>query len=280
MLKISQSNKQILSGIMEDYDSGMSVNAVGEDTRATSDKLSDDNFMDRDFRNKVSILFNKDGKEAEEYIRLAKEKGMTPQGFNLVYPQLVQLFKGTLASADIVLNNTMQLIQNFQSTGVSTQSNNANSEVMRNLEEIYRMLEDEYNQGSMSKSQGDKGADIIAYLEDILTISPEDAKNFNSNQMINMKQKISRNVENLIILLNSFDYTRNEKIGILLHNLSEMKHQTLGIQKQQIPPKPQTSPKQQIPQKQQTPPKQQTQSPPQSQRKSSRIQEQNPPQKK
>ena len=69
MLKISQSNKHKLSGIMEDYDSGMSVNAVGEDDRATSDKLSDSNFMDRDFRNKVSILFNKDGKESEEYIR-------------------------------------------------------------------------------------------------------------------------------------------------------------------------------------------------------------------
>jgi membrane protein involved in colicin uptake len=93
------------------------------------------------------------------------------------------------------------------------------------------MLENEFAQGSISKSQGDKGADIIEDLEDILTMSPEDAKDFDKNQMTNMKQKIAKSIEGIITLLNSSEQTGKEKVGMLLQELDMMKRETLGVSK-------------------------------------------------
>ena len=37
--------------------------------------------------------------------------------FDIVYPQLLTLFKGTLVSADVVYNNALLLIDNFKQSG-------------------------------------------------------------------------------------------------------------------------------------------------------------------
>jgi hypothetical protein len=62
-------------------------------------------------------------------------------------------------------------------------------------------------------------------------MSPEDAKNFNKNQMTNMKQKIAKSVEAIITLLNSSEQTGKEKVGMLLNELDMMKRATLRVSK-------------------------------------------------
>ena len=59
MLKLSIANSRKLSAKMDDYEQGITVNTVGDD-RTTQDKLEDENYMGRDFRDKVYTLFNND----------------------------------------------------------------------------------------------------------------------------------------------------------------------------------------------------------------------------
>ena len=235
MLKLSIANSRKLSAKMDDYEQGITVNTVGDD-RTTQDKLEDENYMGRDFRDKVYTLFNNDPKQSEAYIEKAKARGMTPQGFNVAYPQLVQLFKGTLASADIVFNNTVQLIHNFESTGNTIQASSQSiAKSIREIDDIYDFIEESYDEGLLSKSKGDTAADKLNELEDILSMSPNDAtEGFTNAQMSNMKQGIAHSVEEIVKVINTATITPDQKLSILLKELHSIKHTSVGIHRNKL----------------------------------------------
>ena len=106
VLDIASNNSKILRNRMTDYALGIEETS-GRDNRSTEAKLSDSNFMNREVKTKVYALFNNDATQSEDFISYLISQQVDPQDFNVVYPQLVQLYKGSLVRADIVANTTL-----------------------------------------------------------------------------------------------------------------------------------------------------------------------------
>jgi hypothetical protein len=174
MLNVASSNANILKSHMLDHDQGIERNTTGTDNRTIEEKLNDRNYMTQEMRKKVYALFNNDATQSEAYLDLIADDNINGKEFNIVYPQLVQLFKGTLASADAVAKTTGQLIDNFESTGNMNQAE-VNS-LTDAIDEMHEWINRAYKSGSISKEEGDKGVDVLNHVEELT-----------SNQLVTLK---------------------------------------------------------------------------------------------
>lgn len=229
MLQASSRYSKILGNKMKDFQNGVNVQSTMDnavtDTRTIDEKLQDTNYMNRELSKKIYDLFGNDTAQSEAYLKLVHDESIDPSAISLVYPQLVQLFKGTLAKAGVVFSNTKLLIENVQNTGNVTQAASKNDQVLQNLDAIYKMLEHEYEKGSVSKAEGDKGADIIRGMEDLFNMNNIDEvhNNITPGQMQNLKSKATNYISDLITILKSSEIPSDQKPQMLFEALHEIK---------------------------------------------------------
>lgn len=167
MLDVASNNSNLLSNRMSDYELGIQETS-GRDNRTIDDKLSDSNFMNREVKTKVYALFNNDATQSEKFIDKLTTEQVDPQDFNVVYPQLVQLYKGSVAGANNIANTALQLIGNYTTTGVINQTLASNKSNLEFLDKLYKLVENTYDRGVITKTKGDKAADVIDDIESAL----------------------------------------------------------------------------------------------------------------
>jgi hypothetical protein len=238
-LKVASNNNKYLKKQTENYVMGLQSNmdfnassSLSVDPRSTAEKLNDKSYMNRDMRNKVYKIFNNDADEADAYMSKIEALNIQPKDFNVVYPQLVQLFQGTLASADVVASNTSQLIDNFGKTGVATQSGTSdNIEATMNL--IQKMINDDYKNGDISKSNGDMGIAALNRIEDIFDLDPDDAsENMTEDQIKTLKKKTERQLEEMLIVMNSAKFTKKDKVDWFIDIAHDMRNISVDVQRE------------------------------------------------
>jgi len=115
MLDLRISNTKKLSDAMNDYEHGVTTEQT--DMRSTFDKLSDQNFMENQFREKVYKLFGNDTTQSEHFISKFSNANMSIEDFNIIYVKLSDMFKGKLVPYSTVYNNMIHLINNMKTTG-------------------------------------------------------------------------------------------------------------------------------------------------------------------
>jgi hypothetical protein len=218
-LRVAKKTEQYLKIKTDDFLKGIQDTGTTDillDSKTTAEKLGDSNYMSRDVRNKVYKLFNNDAEQSEDYIKLMNTENISAKDFNVVYPQLMQLFQGTLASASDVAMNTLQLIVNFQSTGNFNQSQSENIKLSDEIDEMHKWLNSMYNSGSISREEGNEGIDALNVIEEL-----------NQSQMTNFKTKGKKELDSLLnIIYSSTTPTSRQANKVLplldkLHDVAE-----------------------------------------------------------
>lgn len=106
-------------GTVTETDTNSSLLKRGETAR---DFLSDPNKQRNNMQTKVFKLFENDSEFGQEFMDLMGNS-VTPEQFNIVYPQLKKNFQGMIPSPMEALTNLQQLVQNYEDSGtVSGQS--------------------------------------------------------------------------------------------------------------------------------------------------------------
>lgn len=208
-LNIAIRNEAFLSNEMKDYDNGIETQAV--DNRSLYELRNDANFMRQEFEKKVYNLFSNDNSASNHFISNFDEDDISD--FNVVYPQLLKLYKGSRAHPATVLATTMQLIDNMDNTGSINQSSNNISD---QIEEIKDFVEQQYKQGNINLKKGNELTDIlnaVAIFED-----PQNQMQVGSEKWTSLRSKISDEVNGLLklIMSNNID---NESLENIMKSL-------------------------------------------------------------
>ena len=228
-LHIAANNEKILSGIMKDHDNGIEEQVI--DNRSLYEKRDDSNYMRQQFEKKVYDLFNNDSKSSDTFVNTFNTN-LIPE-FNVVYPQLVSLFKGSLSHPSFVLTTTNKLINNLHNKGVINQStdtkipkqsNKLNMKLLNNTEEIKKYIFQQYQDKNLNKKEGN---DIIHILNAMVQYNQPgfDFKQFsNSAKWAQFKKEIQPNIDDLVQIISSQD-SDADKLTNMDHILKNIKNQ-------------------------------------------------------
>ena len=216
---IAIENEAFLSNIMKDYDNGIVSDPI--DRRSLYEKRNDANFMRQEFEKKVYSLFGNDEDASNTFIDGFDEDDIPD--FNVIYPQLAQLFKGSLVHPASALVTAKQLIDNVNSTGSINQA--INSIMSDNIEKLKQLLENVYSQGIIGKENAD---DLTDVLNALLTFDTPgfDFNSFKaSNKWAVFRKSINNDINNLLDTMSTIDPSRNsinETIEVLTNIKKEM----------------------------------------------------------
>jgi len=196
-LKIAIANQHKLSNAMSDYDNG--IEAESTDRRGLYEKLDDSNYTNQDFHKKVYNLFNNDEKASETFMdNFNDDIG----DFNIVYPQLLTLFKGKHIPPLLVVNTAQQLIDNFNESGVVNGSKNSSGK----LDGVIAFLQQQHNEGNVKKAAGDDMIDKLNALNVLLYSGDDMMDDFNTlrndkSKYSSVKGKIRLKIDDLLRII-------------------------------------------------------------------------------
>lgn len=220
ILNQTSQNVAKLSAIMKNYDMGIIPEPI--DTSTTYEKLQEKLYTDQDLRKKVYNLFNNDTQTAEDFLELFEQNNKSYDNFNLVYNQLLQQFKGFLASPVVVFDVMNKLSKNVKQTGVPTSAG-----LYDELREAQVFLEEQFKQNNISKEQGDDMVDKLNAINELL-IRNVNLKKDETSSFINASEKLVETFENVKITMNS-QIDEVNKLATLINELSKLTKDTFEV---------------------------------------------------
>jgi hypothetical protein len=204
-----------------DYDYGIEPEIL--DNRTQFQKLQDKDFRDETIRTNVLTLFNNDGEMANVFLDMMDDDNINYNDFISVYDDLLKRFKGKVIHPTVVYNELSKLIDNFQSRGY------LNSFDKEKFDEIKDLINNQFNMGNLSQSQGNEMMDKIVAFEDVLyrnSVSSEEVLDFLKSEYFKKMKKnkikeapIGEYVSDLVQVLLSDEENKFYKLQIALNNI-------------------------------------------------------------
>jgi len=160
--------------------------------------------MENAFQKKVYKLFNNDVNDSQTFIQnidISDKKK-----FNIIFPELLKMYKNSLAPPFEVLDTVEKLIDNLNQSGIITSS--ANTKLNRKIENIKDFFQLQYDEKRFKKIPADDTTDllnaILQYEEEYSTLKNLDKKDLSTKDNSKWKSvriKISANINKLISIM-------------------------------------------------------------------------------
>ena len=216
-----------IDGKMKDFEHGVNPEDIIRDTRSTTEKLQDTDQLNEKFYNDVYNLFNHDTQFTEDFMNHYKRAGYDISLFALIYPELIQRFKGKLVYPNTVFNVMQKLLQNLNSSGTTNPGFNK-TEMRQSFSDLIYFLNNQYKQGILSKQKGDDMADKVNAIETLLYANDTGNESISGNRnAAGIKTKITQKyTEELLDLLtlsqqNEHDTNKLQDLYNILKNIKK-----------------------------------------------------------
>lgn len=212
----------------KDFDEGIIPDII--DGRTKREKLQSQEQKNDLIRKLVYNLFDNDPEDSEEYIQLLNSNNIDLDLFQSIYDDLEKRFKGKNIRPRNILQNTIQLADNFTSSGNTMIDNKTIVETLDDVKDILNNVgytTDYEKQDTNNKIDGLKYLYSKIFEFDDLDTNQADIALFNRKEIGAIKQNISDEMINLFTILND-DYSNdNSKALQLAEILARIKKQTI-----------------------------------------------------
>jgi len=225
-------NSKTLYTRYNDYINNVEPNTqeVEVDNQISNESLrQNSNFMENAFQKKVYKLFNNDVNDSQTFIQNVNDNDK--KQFNVIYPQLLKLYKNSMADPYDILDTFHKLVSNLEQTGSIKTS--ANNDLILKIENIKDFLIFQYNEKQLSKRDGD---DLTNVLNGVLSYeeSTDVLKGSDKSRWLSLRKKISNDI-NILIDIMIQDTDAKSKINDIVSVMQDIKTQILIVSKSKSP---------------------------------------------
>jgi hypothetical protein len=181
--------------------------------------------MQNNFEKKVYNLFGNDKIDSQTFIKNISHNDKVK--FVLIYPQLLKVYKNTLADPYEVLATTEKMVENLESTGNAKTSSASNDKLIQKIENVKNFIQDKHDEQQVSTTSGNELTNILngilTYEDAYATLRGDDKSKWNS-----VRRNISKNINDLldVMIKNSDDQTKMKE---MLEVMKKIKKQILFI---------------------------------------------------
>lgn len=191
-LPIAIKNTEKLSRAYKDLELGYELE-YDHETRSNAELQQDRLYIERQLRPKLKTLFGKDGAEIDAYVNYLQQNQVSLSDFNTIFPELQKM--GSKLTANVVIARSSKLLQNLSDNG--TTSMPSISQMKKAFEESKNLIQEEYDNDNLEKSDANDYTHKLNALKKILTtnnpqISSEFMKNpQNQRELQNIGESIT-----------------------------------------------------------------------------------------
>jgi hypothetical protein len=203
-----------------------SINLVATPSnRTASERRNDKNTVVNELKNKVYNLFDNDPDDSQYFMN---NFNSNPDSFNVVYPQLVQLFKGNNPDPDNVIATANNLVNNLQSTGsMNTVAPANNNLLLQNIENVKQFLSAQIQNGNVNAPGGNDMSNVLSAIFKYEN-SYDLLKKSNQKEWLKARQKISEDVNDLVEIMIS-DKSEKTKLKEMVDSMQLIKNKVVDV---------------------------------------------------